>query len=73
MTDTDEYTVWRTQDRRTIHVKEMTSDHLRRAIQTLRGKSPLGTTWRGRAVSRVEWVNAMANELRRRGEPLPDD
>lgn len=67
----DDYTVWRTQDNRRIPVREMTADHLRRTIQVLRGRSPLGTTWRGRVISRVEWVKAMRDELIRRDERLP--
>lgn len=68
-----DYTVWRTQDRREIPIVEMGADHLRRTIQVLRGRSPKGTTWRGRAASRVRWVQAMVDELVRRGEPLPED
>jgi len=69
--DVPEYTVWRTKDGRLVPLVEMTADHLRRAIQVLRGKSPLGTTFRTSADRRVAWVQAMVDELQRRGEPVP--
>ncbi len=69
--DEGDFTVWRTKDGRRTPVRAMTSDHLRHTIQVLRGKSPHGTTWRGRATSRIRWVQVMADELQRRGEPLP--
>lgn len=67
----DDYTVWRTRDGRQIPLTEMEASHLRRTIQVLRGKSPAGTTYRVSALRRIGWVKAMADELKRRGEPLP--
>lgn len=67
----DNYTVWRTKDGREIPLIEMEASHLRRTIHVLRGKSPVGTTYRVSAARRIEWVKAMAAELTRRGEPLP--
>lgn len=66
-----DYTVWRTKDGREIPLTEMETSHLRKTIQVLRGKSPVGTTYRTSAVRRIGWVQAMAAELIRRGESLP--
>jgi hypothetical protein len=50
----------------------MTDSHLLNTIRVLRGKSPIGTTFKCDDVLRREWLNVMANEAYARGLKIDD-
>lgn len=68
----DQDSVWVTREKQHIPIYKMTDHHLLSTIRVLRGKSPLGTTWKGDNVRRRGWLNAMANEAYSRGLTIED-
>lgn len=60
-------TYWRTQDGKYVRIKDMSDSHLLNTLRVLRAMSPIGTQFKTTSERRRRWVNAIANEVYKRG------